>query len=90
MFLLLDPPVTPVSHSASYEAVLSLLKSPTAPLPRYNGTDLGDLTRYLSQFEDTISKLRYPSYDNFLFLKQQLSGKALILVNSLAVNEAIK
>lgn len=87
MSLLLDPPVAPLSHSASYEAARSLLKNPTAPLPKYYCTDSDDLTRFLSQFEDTISKFRYPAYDKVLLLKQQMSGRALILVDSLAVND---
>ena len=41
-----------------------------------------DLTRFFSEFEDTISKYHYSEYDKLLLLKQQLSGKALILVNS--------
>jgi len=76
----------PVRTVNAFDAARSLLKSPTAPLPKYSGQESEDLTRFLSQFQETISKFNYPNYDKFLLLKQQLSGRALILVESLEVN----
>ena len=64
----------------------NFLRSPTAPLPTYEGTDNEDLTRFLSQFEDTLSKFDYPEYDKFLLLKQQLKGRARILIDSLEIS----
>ena len=60
----------------------SLLRSPIAPLPNFSGYEDEDLTRFIAQFEDTISKFNYPDYDKFILLKQQLKDRALTLVNS--------
>lgn len=70
------------SHN-SYEAARSLLKSPIAPLPRFSGLDEEDLLAFFREFEETTSKYNYPDYDKLLLLKQQVSGRALVLVNSL-------
>ena len=40
-------------------AARSILKSPTAPLPFFKGSEEEDLTRFIAQFEATISKFRY-------------------------------
>ena len=61
----------------------TLLKSPTAPLPTYSSDENEDLDRFFSNFEETLSKFNYPEYDRFLLLKQQVSGRALIFINSL-------
>jgi len=89
-----NPRSPPVSMNP-IDAARSLLKSPTAPLPTYSGIESEDLTRFISQFEETISRFNYPSYDKFLLLKQQLSGRARILVDSLEITnqtyaEAVK
>ena len=65
----------------------SLLKTPIAPLPAFAGKVEEDWTRFLTQFEDVISKYNYPACDKFLLLKQQLRGRALILVDSLEVGK---
>ena len=61
----------------------SLLRCPTAPLPKYTSSEGENFELFLEQFEDTISKFNHPSYDKFLLLKQQISGKALYLIDSL-------
>jgi len=93
--IIAQPLSTSSRSSNPLDAARSLLKSPIAPLPKYSGLETEDLTRFLSQFEDTISKYNYPSYDKFLLLKQQISGRALILVESLEItnqtyDEAVK
>ena len=65
----------------------SLLKSPIAPLPKYTGTYEEDLERFFNEFEDTLSKFNYPDYDKLLLLKQQISNRALTLVNSLEASK---
>ena len=65
----------------------SLLKCPTAPLPTYHSMPNEDLTRFFAQFEETIDRYNYPEYDKLLLLKQQLSGRALTLVNSLEADK---
>lgn len=72
------------NSNRSIDAARSLLKSPVAPLPKYSGAEHEDLTRFLFQFEETTSKHNYPQHDKFLLLKQQCSGRALTLIDSLA------
>ena len=64
-------------------AARSLLKSPTAPLPKFKSVEGENLELFLRSFEDTISKFNYPDYDKFLLLKQQISGKASLLIDTL-------
>ena len=71
------------STDSNIDQARSLLRSPTAPLPEFSGSDKEDYNRFILSFEDTISKFRYPDYDKFLLLRQQLKGRALLLVNSL-------
>ena len=59
------------------------LKCPTAPLPHYSGQEGEDLTKFFSEFEAIISKYSYADYEKLLLLKKQVSGRALILINSL-------
>ena len=77
----------PVPKNSSIDIARSLLKSPVAPLPKFSSTDEEDFTSFLIQFEDTVSRFSYPEYDKLLLLKQQLSGSALTLVNSLEANK---
>ncbi|XP_068227554.1 uncharacterized protein [Palaemon carinicauda] len=63
--------------------VLPLLKRPTAPLPRYSGQENKDLTKFLSQFEAVINRYEYSDYEKLLLLKQQITGRALVLIDSL-------
>ena len=59
------------SGNSNIDQARSLLKSPTAPLPEFNGSDKEDYSKFILSFEDTISKFRYPDYDKFLLLRQQ-------------------
>ena len=78
--------VTNVSNS-SIDNARSLLKSPIAPLPTFKGKENEDLERFLNEFEETTSKFNYAEYDKLILLKQQLSGRALTLVNSLEADK---
>ncbi len=64
-----------------------LLKSPIAPLPKFLSRDGEDLNRFLTQFEETINRFSYPEYEKLLLLKQQISGRALLLVDSLEADK---
>ena len=59
------------------ETPRSLLKSPVAPLPKFNSSDDESLELFLQQFEETTGKFSYADYDRLLLLKQQVSGKTL-------------
>ena len=61
----------------------SILKSPVAPLPTFKGGEFEDYNKFINSFENTTNRFNYPDYDLFLLLKQQLSGRASILVESL-------
>ena len=69
------------------ENARSLLRNPIAPLPKYNSTEGEDLVKFFAEFEETTGKYAYPEYDKLLLLKQQISGRALTLVNSLETNK---
>lgn len=74
---------SPIASSDIASTARSLLKSPVAPLPKYSSRDDEDLIRFFEEFEDTINKFDYAEYDKLLLLKQQVTGRALTLINSL-------
>ena len=61
----------------------SQLRSPIAPLPKFCSTEGENFNLFISQFEETLSKFSYTPYDKLLLLKQQVSGRALLLIDSL-------
>ena len=61
----------------------NLLKCPTAPLPKYGGSENEDITKFFFTFEEIIGKYNYGDFEKLLLLKQQTSGKALLLINTL-------
>ena len=63
----------------------SHLRSPVAPLPSFSSKEGEDLSKFFIEFEQTISRFNYPDYDKLLLLKQQVSGRALFLINSLDI-----
>ena len=76
--------VAPVRQDV-LDTLRSLLKSPVAPLPRFSSAPNENLELFLRNFEETTSKFSYTQYDKLLLLKQQIIGKASILVDSLDV-----
>ena len=61
----------------------NLLKCPTAPLPKYGGSENEDITKFFFTFEEILNKYNYGDFEKLLLLKQQTSGKALLLINTL-------
>ena len=61
----------------------SQLKSPVAPLPTFESKEGENLELFLAMFEDAISKFNYTEYDKIVLLKQQVSGRALLLIKEL-------
>ena len=59
------------------------MKAPRVPLPKFIGDDDEDLNKFIREFEHAINKFNLSNYDKLLLLKQQLSSRALIEVNSL-------
>ena len=87
MLLLLEVNVTRSTCDNLNENPRNLLKNPVAPLPKFNSSDDESLELFLQQFEETTGKFSYTDYDRLLLLKQQVSGKALILIDSLEADK---
>lgn len=81
----LSVPVVQASNQTQ-DMARSLLKSPTAPLPRFYSKTGENLELFLSNFEETLSKFNYTEYDKLLLLKQQVEGKGSYLLDSLEPN----
>ena len=69
------------------DAARSLLKQPTAPLPKFRSAKNEDLLRFFIEFESTTGAYNYPDRDLLLLLKQQVEGRAKILLNSLEADK---
>ena len=74
----------PVGH---LDIARSLLRQPTAPLPKFAGGEDEDLCKFLKEFELTTSSYKYPDRDLLLLLMQQVSGNARTLLNSLEADK---
>ena len=80
-FSLLKENATP--SEATIDTARSLLKSPTAPLPKFKSQEGEDLIKFFKDFEAITSLFKYSEYDCFILLKQQISGRTLSLLNAL-------
>ena len=65
----------------------SLLKSPTAPLPKFTSEPGEDITRFFAQFEAAVSKFPYSDYEKLQLLKLQVTGRATKLIDSLQADK---
>ena len=74
-------------QSSSTDVARSLLKSPTAPLPTFRSEDGEDLLKFIRCFDETVKRFSYTEYEKLLLLKQQVSGSALKLLNSLEITK---
>ena len=61
----------------------SLLKRPTAPLPTYESKDNQCVEQFIKEFEQTIAPYNYNNRDKLLLFKQQVTGRAALLFESL-------
>ena len=73
--------------SPNIEDARTLLKNPVTPLPKFSSTSDEDITRFFHIFEETTNRYKYPSGDKFLLLKQQVSGRGALLLDSLSAGE---
>ncbi|XP_068224857.1 uncharacterized protein [Palaemon carinicauda] len=81
------PHLEVASAPGTVEVAKSLLKQPTAPLPKFNSTDGEDFIRFISEFESTTQSFSYPDRDLLLLLRQQVEGRAKVLLNSLEADK---
>ena len=63
------------------------LKCPKTPLLKFSSKEGEDFTRFLSLFNTTVDKFKLTDYDKLILFKQQLSGSALVLVDSLSLDK---
>lgn len=63
------------------------LKLPELPLPKFSYAKGETLISFLASFESIISAYSLSSYEKFVFLKRQLSGPPLVLVESLELSK---
>ena len=73
--------------NSTVDTARSYLRSPVAPLPKFCSREGEDLLKFLQSFEETTERFNYPDHDRFLLLKQQISGRALSLVESLEIDK---
>ena len=72
------------SSRSSVDSFRTMLRQPVLPLPNFSGNYKEDLSKFLFEFESAIERYNYSEFDKLLLLKQQLSGRALVLVKSLS------
>ena len=73
--------------SPPIDVARSLLKQPTAPLPKFFSKEGEDFIKFITEFESTTSSFNYPDRDLLLLLKQQIDGRAKCLLDSLEADK---
>lgn len=63
---------------------LNKLKLPEIPLPKFGNAINETLTNFCLNFESVINKYNLSDYEKFVYLKRQLEGEPLTLINSLS------
>lgn len=63
------------------------LKLPELPLPKYSHGKGETLIAFLTAFESVVKAYSLSSYEKFIFLKRQLLGPPLVLVESLELSQ---
>ena len=76
-----------VDSSHSTDVARSLLKQPTAPLPKFLSKEGEDFLKFIAEFESTTSGFEYPDRDLLLLLKQQVEGRGKCLLDSVEADK---
>lgn len=63
---------------------LTKLKLPEIPLPKFSNAPHETLVEFIDNFESVINKYELSDYEKFVYVKRQLGGEPLILINSLS------
>ena len=74
---------TPVSSSLPH----SKLRLPEVPFPKFSNSAGDDFDKFIFSFESIIEKHNLPSYEKFIYLRNQLSKAPRVLIDSLDVDE---
>ena len=74
---------TGIGSAQQLHAPSSLLKSPVAPLPKFESKEGENLELFIGMFDDAVSKFHFTEYDKIVLLKQQVSGRAALLIKDL-------
>ena len=80
------PPLSPLTP-LPLDTARSLLKQPTAPLPKFQSKEGEDFLKFITEFESTTKCFNYPDRDLLLLLKQQVEGRAKNLLGSLEADK---
>ena len=64
-------------------SVSSKVKIPQIPLPNYSHKPGEDLYKFFSNFENIMSKYNLTDFEQFIYLKNQVSNEPLIILESL-------
>ena len=75
------------SVHSNVEVGPSKLKLPHIALPEFSHNKRDNFEKFIYGFESIISKLNLSDYERFMYLKNQLRGGPLALVNSLEVEQ---
>lgn len=81
----LEQPLVPLVSSESIRP--NKLKLPELPLPKYSHSRGETLLSFLAAFESVVKAYNLSSYEKFIFLKRQLLGPPLTLVESLEISQ---
>lgn len=78
---------TGLVNNGSQSVLQTYLRSPVAPLPKFESREGEDLIKFLKEFEDTLSPHNITSRDKFILLKEQVKGRSLVLLNALETDK---
>lgn len=65
----------------------SYMKPPPVEVPKFRSEPNECFTKFLSEFEGTVDKFQFPPSDKFSLLKQNVTGRAAFLLESLSVSD---
>lgn len=74
------------STESSSKTAKTLLKSPTIPLPIFQSRKDECVDKFVAEFQEAIAPFAYSDRDKLLLLKQQVTGRAALLLSSLELD----
>ena len=77
---------TPLMGDSPF-TVNTKLRLPEIPFPKFSNSIGEDFEKFIYSFESIINKHNLPSYEKFIYLRNQLSKAPRVLVDSLDIDE---